>query len=475
MCSVSAPVLMSSSSSSSVKTSGDWMSLFLGSRSGSIRDHGISLPRESSNHSRSTYSPEYSGSSYSRHAIASPPSYRRSPPSYRSSPPSYRRSSYRYLPQYTSRWTEAEDRPRFSAISHTKEEDEEEDDERRTARTGSSASARLQENRSRSSVTVLNEGTIVIKRSGAVDTSDEDTEDEDENEQPPESPQPPPRDPLEVEEEELLNKLQTAGFLMSLPEEEQAKKRLVEIKQMRENPELFRPENSRDWKFSQVFSQISKPSTARAEEEKILLLRLNSRGISDVEQTDVQVRLQEIWRDRREEVEQGVSKLEQEYEHLLSESSTEISELDGSIRGKQATIAKLQEELLIMNLKKEKVAEDMEKVTTNHHEKLETLKSEIKQLEAKSSEFSVVTKKVVESSLPEDERSEIEAELECPVCLEISRPPIYQCGEGHIVCSKCKPLLKCCCQCESRYSDPPIRCRFAEKLAAKYFREDADL
>ena len=58
--------------------------------------------------------------------------------------------------------------------------------------------------------------------------------------------------------------------------------------------------------------------------------------------------------------------------------------------------------------------------------------------------------------------------------LEISRPPIYQCGEGHIVCSTCKPLLKTCCLCESKYSEPPIRCRFAEKLAAKYFKEDGD-
>ena len=69
---------------------------------------------------------------------------------------------------------------------------------------------------------------------------------------------------------------------------------------------------------------------------------MGSRGISEVEQTDIQVRLQELWRDRREEVERGVGKLEEEYEHHLTESSTEISELEGSIRGKQAAIAKLQ-------------------------------------------------------------------------------------------------------------------------------------
>ena len=29
----------------------------------------------------------------------------------------------------------------------------------------------------------------------------------------------------------------------------------------------------------------------------------------------------------------------------------------------------------------------------------------------------------------------MEADLECPVCYELSRPPIYQCPEGHIICS----------------------------------------
>ena len=42
------------------------------------------------------------------------------------------------------------------------------------------------------------------------------------------------------------------------------------------------------------------------------------------------------------QVETGLTRLEQEYEHLLAESSTEISEMEGSIRNKQAAIAKLE-------------------------------------------------------------------------------------------------------------------------------------
>ena len=69
------------------------------------------------------------------------------------------------------------------------------------------------------------------------------------------------------------------------------------------------------------------------------------------------------------------------------------------------------------------------------------------------------------------ELKEVERELECPVCMEVSRPPIYQCEEGHIICSSCKPLLKVCPHnCGQKYSEPAIRCRFAEKLADRYFK-----
>ena len=93
-----------------------------------------------------------------------------------------------------------------------------------------------------------------------------------------------------------------------------------------------------------------------------MLLRLSSRGITEVEQTDVQVRLQEIWRDRKEEVTIGIGRMEQHYEHILSECSTEISELEGSISHKYAAISKLQEELLVLSMRKDRVAADMEKV-----------------------------------------------------------------------------------------------------------------
>jgi hypothetical protein len=214
---------------------------------------------------------------------------------------------------------------------------------------------------------VLNEGTVVIRREGAaVNTSDEEEEDEEEEvekeeEEEPE-PEVPARDPLEVEEETLQEKLQTAGFLLSMPEEEQIKRRLIEIKQMRDNPEMFRPENSKNYKFTKVSEEVARPSGAKEEEEKILLLRLNCRGVTDVEQTDLQVRLQEIWRDRREELAVGVGRVEQHYEHLLNESSTEISELESSIGLKYEAMGRLQEDMMVLQMRKDRLTADIEQV-----------------------------------------------------------------------------------------------------------------
>ena len=47
--------------------------------------------------------------------------------------------------------------------------------------------------------------------------------------------------------------------------------------------------------------------------------------------------------------------------------------------------------------------------------------------------------------------------LECPVCFEtIDSIPIYQCGNGHVVCKNCHPKLETCPICRQLH-DRPIR------------------
>jgi len=53
--------------------------------------------------------------------------------------------------------------------------------------------------------------------------------------------------------------------------------------------------------------------------------------------------------------------------------------------------------------------------------------------------------------------------LECSVCCEAMIPPIFQCKEGHTLCSECKNRVKQCPACRCDTID--IRCRALEKVA----------
>ena len=45
--------------------------------------------------------------------------------------------------------------------------------------------------------------------------------------------------------------------------------------------------------------------------------------------------------------------------------------------------------------------------------------------------------------------------LECPVCFEtIDSIPIYQCGNGHVVCKNCHPKLETCPICRQLHDGP---------------------
>ena len=83
----------------------------------------------------------------------------------------------------------------------------------------------------------------------------------------------------------------------------------------------------------------------------------------------------------------------------------------------------------------------------------------------------------------------MEAELECPICFELSRPPVYQCPEGHIICHNCRPRVSRCpvcrfvfkvgwkyfnCEYSKRFyfQGPDIRNRFIEKMSDYYFSMD---
>jgi len=42
--------------------------------------------------------------------------------------------------------------------------------------------------------------------------------------------------------------------------------------------------------------------------------------------------------------------------------------------------------------------------------------------------------------------------LECPVCMEIVIPPVFNCGNGHIICGLCHPRVPKCGLCASNFT-----------------------
>merc|ERR550519_3071116 len=42
--------------------------------------------------------------------------------------------------------------------------------------------------------------------------------------------------------------------------------------------------------------------------------------------------------------------------------------------------------------------------------------------------------------------------LECPVCYEVAKEPIFQCVDGHLICQNCRPKIKDCPTCRKEYA-----------------------
>ena len=63
---------------------------------------------------------------------------------------------------------------------------------------------------------------------------------------------------------------------------------------------------------------------------------------------------------------------------------------------------------------------------------------------------------------------ELRKSLECPVCLETPKSgPLYQCENGHIICSGCNAKVNRCPECRVTLPNVRIRNLFAEKQLEK--------
>ena len=115
---------------------------------------------------------------------------------------------------------------------------------------------------------------------------------------------------------------------------------------------------------------------------------------------------------------------------------------------------------------------ELEENEVRIEEENEKLQERIEQLEASNGAWSDL--KVVQETnknllaLIEGQISEMEEELECPVCFEVSdTAPIFKCPEDHLMCRSCRPRLSVCPLCRAQLGHKYQRFRGAERLAER--------
>ena len=115
---------------------------------------------------------------------------------------------------------------------------------------------------------------------------------------------------------------------------------------------------------------------------------------------------------------------------------------------------------------------ELEENEVRIEEENEKLRERIEQLEASNGAWADL--KVVQETntnllaLIEGQISEMEEELECPVCFEVSdTAPIFKCSEDHLMCRSCRPRLSVCPLCRAQLGHKYQRFRGAERLAER--------
>jgi len=104
--------------------------------------------------------------------------------------------------------------------------------------------------------------------------------------------------------------------------------------------------------------------------------------------------------------------------------------------------------------------------------KIELLKAEgTKSCSELEKEIALLATEISAKKIKVNPGKTIERCLECPVCMDVCKPPtqVWQCPEGHIICGSCvsKPGLKICPQCRTSLAGRLSRNRALEELARK--------
>jgi len=207
--------------------------------------------------------------------------------------------------------------------------------------------------------------------------------------------------------------------------------------------------------LSSPVERLSRPGVIiDVEEEKSDSLKLGACALPKKMSVEEE---KEVLRRRLAELEEGETR---SLENSLKERKTALDKVKLEYR-KQREVART--EIFKLEQKIKVLQNEEEKKTSEIEKEIEKIASEIDK------------KKKVERP---EKNKDIESCLECPVCLDVCKPPlqVWQCPEGHIICGSCvdRPELRVCPQCRISLTGQLSRNRALEDLARKTFPKEAE-
>ena len=205
------------------------------------------------------------------------------------------------------------------------------------------------------------------------------------------------------------------------------------------------------------------------EDPEVASNRENTKALEE-ELAIKEAKLQQLWDRDRDLVESTgkemsllISEVDdaEDEKHSLQKEVTKLESQMCSIRDQLTRLVKdlhKKDEELNNSLKKKRMLEDFltQEVDSNKQAKvhlereIEAIKARMEDMNKSKDSKPDTVSDTVDKMKPETQKllfhinrkiEAKEADLECPVCLEVSRPPIYSCEEQHIICSDCRPKV----------------------------------
>jgi len=161
---------------------------------------------------------------------------------------------------------------------------------------------------------------------------------------------------------------------------------------------------------------------------------------------------------------------ERDHRRLSHNHFSERSRICSTISAKRGQIEKL--ETNIEQLMKEKsdaeasfrrAQEDFQKEIQLNKKRIVAEEEMLQKIDLETKILMTSEKNRLEIDWMQQVMKKLEEKLNCPVCLETAKRPIYKCDEDHLVCGKCRVRLSKCPECRERYRGEPKRHRWAEK------------